>query len=433
MITTLLAFLFVLGVLIFVHESGHFLMARFHGVRVITFSLGFGPKLLKFTRGGTEYCISAVPLGGYVKLAGETAEDQDRTGAPDEFLSKSKWVRFQVYLMGPIMNLLLAVVLLTAVLYRSADVPLYPTEAAVIGQIAKGSPAEKAGLKIGDRVIRVAGRDVPTWDDFQMAVLTKANREIVLTLVRDGQTIDVKITPASQTKYEFGDIGVDHVYRPQVASINPGSPAERGGLVPNDVFLAVNGQPGLGREQLIDVIKKHPKQAITFTLLRASQTMDVMITPDDSGGSGVIGAFITPYETKRITPGFFQAIAMSVERNWDTTKLIGRTLTGLFTAETPVRQLMGPVAIAQLSGSYARLGWMDLFGFMAMISLNLGLLNLMPIPVMDGGQIAILAIEGAARRDFSMKVKERVLMVGFAFIVVLMVTVIYNDVARLLR
>jgi regulator of sigma E protease len=435
MIITILAFLFVLGVLIFVHESGHFLMARWHGVRVITFSLGFGPKLLKYKSGepgSTEYCVSIVPLGGYVKLAGETVEEE-RTGAPDEFLSKSKWVRFQVYLMGPVMNILLAIVLLAAALYRSADVPIYPTSPAVIGQIAKDSPAERAGLKVGDRVIRVAGRDVPTWDDFQMDVLTKANREIALTIVRDSQTMDVKITPASQTKYELGDIGVGPVWRPQVFGVNAGSPAERAGMLADDVILAVNGEQGIGRDKIIEQIKKHPKQALTFTMLRAGQTMDVMVTPDDIGGSGVIGAFITYFEIQRITPGFFRAITMSVQRNWDSTKLIGRTLSGLFTAETPVKQLMGPVAIAEMSGSAARLGWIDLFGFMAMISLNLGLINLMPIPVMDGGQITILAIEGISRRDFSMKVKERILMAGFAFIVVLMVTVIYNDVARLLR
>jgi regulator of sigma E protease len=432
-VITLLAFLFVLGVLIFVHESGHFLMARWHGVRVITFSLGFGPKLLKFKPGDTEYCLSAVPLGGYVKLAGETVEDQDRTGAADEFLSKSKWVRFQVYLMGPIMNLLLAVVLLTAVLYRSADVPLYPTQPAVIGQVAKGSPAEKAGLRPGDRVIRVNGREIPTWEDLDMSVLPKANRELSFVVLRDGQTIDLKITPASETKYEIGDIGVLPVMRPQVITITPNSPAARAGLQPDDVFLAVNGERGLDREQLIDRIRKRPKQPVTFAMLRGGRTLDFTIVPDDSGGTGVIGANISYGEIKRIEPGFLQAIQMSLQRNWDNTRLIGRTLVGLFTAETPVKQLMGPVAIAQLSGSYVRLGWMEMFGFMAMISLNLGLLNLMPIPVMDGGQIAILAIEGVARRDFSLKVKERILFVGFAFIVVLMATVIYNDVARLLK
>src|SRR5687768_14585189 len=161
--TTAFSFLFVLGVLVFVHELGHFLVARWHGVRVHTFSLGFGPKLLKFRRGDTEYCISAVPLGGYVKLAGETVEEA-RTGAPDEFLSKSKWVRFQVYLAGPIMNILLAIVVLAVVFAQEADIPTYEQAAPVIGQVAPDSPAAAAGLRPGDQILSVQGRPVATWD-----------------------------------------------------------------------------------------------------------------------------------------------------------------------------------------------------------------------------------------------------------------------------
>src|SRR5262245_17613873 len=182
---TPLAFLFVLGVLVFVHEFGHFIVARWHGVRVITFSLGFGPKLLKFRRGDTEYCISVIPLGGYVKLAGETIEE-DRTGAPDEFLSKSKWVRFQVYLAGPIMNLLLAWIVLAGVLVRGADVELFESQPVVIGSIAKGSPAEQAGLQVGDRILTVAGRPVPDWSALEVEVLPKANQPVALLVDRGG-------------------------------------------------------------------------------------------------------------------------------------------------------------------------------------------------------------------------------------------------------
>ena len=159
MTTSILAFIFVLGVLIFVHELGHFVMARRIGVRVLTFSLGFGPKLLSFKRGDTEYCISAIPLGGYVKMAGESIEEA-RTGAPDEFMSKSKWVRFQVYLAGPVMNLLLALVVLAAVLSRGATVAAYHAGPAIIGAVDSGSPAETAGLRAGDRVVRVNGDEV---------------------------------------------------------------------------------------------------------------------------------------------------------------------------------------------------------------------------------------------------------------------------------
>ena len=429
---TILAFLFVLGVLVFVHEFGHFLVARLHGVRVVTFSLGFGPKLVKIQRGDTEYCVSAVPLGGYVKLAGETVEDE-RTGAPDEFMSKSKWVRFQVYLAGPIMNLSLAVILLAGVLSRGADVPLYSSSAPVIGTLASGSVAERAGLRIGDRIQSVNGYKVTTWDQLDFEVLPKANRELTLAVDRGGQPLQIRVTPEAYGKFEVGELGIGPPMRPQVLSVSPNFPAERAGLRRGDVILAVDGVRALSQPDIIKQIRKSANTPLRFTIERAGETRDITIVPDGSGATAVIGASISPYEMRRIDPNLLQAVTMSARQNWESTVQIGRTLKGLLTAETPVRQLMGPVAIAELSGSAAQLGWLPLLEWMAMLSLNLGLLNLMPVPVLDGGHIAILGFEGLSRRDLSVRVKERILLVGAALIVMLMVTVIYNDVARLLR
>jgi regulator of sigma E protease len=184
-VQTFLYFLLVLGVLIFVHELGHFLVARWYGVRVLTFSLGFGPKILKLNRGGTEYCISLIPLGGYVKMAGETVADE-RDGAPDEFLSKSKWIRFQVYLAGPAMNVLLAVVVMIGVLSRGANVPEYLTQPPVVGVVQPDSPAERVGIAVGDRILAVNGREMPTWDALSLAVLPKAGQELTINIDRAG-------------------------------------------------------------------------------------------------------------------------------------------------------------------------------------------------------------------------------------------------------
>ena len=242
MLQTVWAFLLVLGVLIFVHELGHFLVARWFGVRVLTFSLGFGPKILKWTRGDTVYCISAIPLGGYVKMAGETTQDE-RQGAPDEFLSKSRWVRFLVYLAGPAMNIILAVVALTIVLANGADVPLYNDAPAVVGQVDDKSVAATAGIKPGDRIVAIDGKAVPTWDDMVMAVLPKANRQIKVEIDRQGQRQTMSVVPSAETKYEFGDLGVKPVQRAQIVDVQPDRPAEKAGLVRGRKMSQVGSMP----------------------------------------------------------------------------------------------------------------------------------------------------------------------------------------------
>ena len=429
---TVLAFLFVLGVLIFVHELGHFLVARFYGVRVLTFSLGFGPKLLKVKRGATEYCISAIPLGGYVKLAGETVQDQ-RTGEPDEFLSKSKWVRFQVYLAGPIMNLGLALVVVAVVLSLGADVPLFQSSAPVIGTVDAGSAAEAAGIKTGDLIVSVDGKKVETWDALSLEYLPKANQELEVGLLRAGNLLKLNVTPRATGRYEIGDLGIGPVLRPQFSQVNPGGPADRAGIKRGDVVLGIDGKRGVPRDQIIERIRNSPGKPVALIIERNGEEKDVTVVPESEGGTGLIRVLLSYYELKRVDPSFLQAIKLSAKQNWDNTVLIGRTLVGLITRETPVRQLMGPIAIAELSGSAAELGWVELLNLMAMISLNLGLLNLMPVPVLDGGQIAILAWEGLIRRDLSVRAKERILLAGAALIVLLMVTVIYNDISRLMR
>lgn len=429
MITSILAFLFVLGIVVFVHELGHFLAARRIGVRVITFSLGFGPKLATMKRGDTEYAISAIPLGGYVKMAGEQPDDE-RSGASDEFLSKSKWQRFQVLIAGPLMNVLLAIVVLAGVLYQGADIPLWTEAPPVVGRVTKGSPAEAAGIREGDRILSINGTPVPTWDDFYMLVLPKANREITVVVDRDGRMVEARLTPESFTKYEMGDIGVSPgpLARPMLTPLTPGGAAEKAGIRPRDIVVSIDGE-AVDYNLLIEKVKASAGRPLEFRLLRDGREITLHVTPEGEPGKGVIGTGLE-YESRWIKPGFFQAIAMSVQKNWEGTRMILKTLAGLFTRETPVRQLMGPVAIGELSGSAAQLGWTALFSFMAMISLNLGLINLMPIPVLDGGHIMILALEGLARRDFSMKVKEKILIAGFAVILMLMVTVIYNDLTR---
>ncbi len=428
--TSTLAFLFVLGVLIFVHELGHFLMARRIGVRVITFSLGFGPKLFNFKRGDTEYCISAIPLGGYVKMAGENPEDA-RTGSPDEFLSKGKWQRFQVLVMGPIMNLVLAVLVMAVVLYQGALVPAFEQDPVVIGAFTPTSVAAKAGLKPGDRIVSVDGKVVDTWGEFANAIVPKAKREVALAFVRDGKAGQVTVVPEGQTKYELGDIGIQPAVRPEVLEVTPGSPAAEAGLRKGDIILRAANEQKVSKTQLVELIKNREGQPLSIEIERDDAVQTIVVTPRKVAGLVMIGAGINAFEVRTIDPGPLEAVQLSVQKNWEWTRQIVETLVGLFTRQTSVKQLMGPVAIADLSGTAAEAGWISLFTLMAMISLNLGLLNLMPIPVLDGGHIFILGLEGLARRDFSMRVKEKMLLGGFVLLLMLMVTVIYNDLMRI--
>jgi regulator of sigma E protease len=430
-VTTILSFVFVLGVLIFVHELGHFIMARRIGVRVLTFSLGFGPKILTIRRGDTEYCISAIPLGGYVKMAGENPEDS-RTGSDDEFLSKSKWQRFQVLVMGPIMNLVLALVVMALVLYQGAPVPAFDSAPVVIGAFDEQSPAKKAGLQSGDHIIAIDGKPIENWKEFSMVIAPKANRPVTLRVQRGADTFDKQLTPDAQSKYEIGDLGIMPEVHPEARYVNPGEPAQTGGLKAGDVVLAIDGEPVGTRDQLIQIIRAHPAKSLAFDVRRHDGSRaQLTITPHIVGDYARVGAEFWAYEVTESDPTIIEAFKLSAKQNWEWTTLIMTTVKGLFTRETPMKQLMGPIGIAEMSGNAAETGWISLFTLMAMISLNLGLLNLMPIPVLDGGHILILALEGVSRRDFSMKVKEKMLMVGFVLLLTLMVTVIYNDLTRL--
>jgi len=432
LLTTIISFIFVLGVLVFVHELGHFLAAKRVGIRVLKFQLGFNPTIFSYKYGDTEYCIGALPLGGYVKMAGETTEDE-RTGHPDEFLSKSKWERFQVLIMGPVMNLLLAVVVLAVVLYQGADVPIYEDQPAVVGAVESGSPAEQAGFQAGDRFTTVQGSKTGSWRDFLIAIGTRANRETTVGFVRDGVESTKAITPKPEAgnRFEIGYIGALPDVHPRVwPTINKGEPGDRAGIKVGDVIIAVDGKPITFRAQLIDIISKKADQPAVITVEREDGRHEIHVTPERRGDRGVLGVYLAD-ATKSVRPGAFEALTMSVRENVQGAGLIFRTVWGLVTRETSPKQLLGPVGIAQLSGEFARVSLIALLGLMANLSLNLGLVNLLPIPVLDGGHIFIMALEGVTRRDFSVRVKEKMLLAGFVVLMMLMVTVIYNDLTRI--
>jgi regulator of sigma E protease len=422
----------VLGVLVFVHELGHFLAAKRVGIRVLKFQLGFNPTVLSVRRGDTEYGIGALPLGGYVKMAGDNPDDEP-TGRTDEFLAKTKWERFQVLIMGPAMNLILAFVLTAIVLYQGVPSPAFFDQPVVVGAVQNDSPAAKADIQVGDRIIAIADRDVDTWEQFSMAIGSRPNREVSLTLLRNGTQLRKSVTPAvmyTPSRFEIGDIGVMPNVHPRVPSLVAGDPAEKGGMKVGDVVTAVDGEPVIFSSQLKEAIAKRPNKLIVFSVLRDGAPARVEVQSTQHGSTGWIGIGILD-ESKSVRPGAVEAVVMSVQKNFEYAGLIFQTVWGLLTRETSPKQLMGPIAIAQMSGEAASLNWIALFSLMASLSLNLGILNLLPIPVLDGGHIFIMALEGLARRDFSKTVKEKMLLAGFVALMMLMAAVIYNDLTRI--
>jgi regulator of sigma E protease len=344
--------------------------------------------------------------------------------------------------MGPAMNLALAVVVTAFVLYHNgADEPAFAQEPVIVGSVVADSPAAKAGIEPGDRITAVAGVRVDNWERFRLETVTKANRPITMSIVRDGKTIEPEIVPVGRGKYDEGVTGIKPILRPQIVGVEPGQPASESGLRAGDVILSVNGQKPVvtwvgpdGRSPTInvtEVIRASEGRPLSFQILRDGQPREVVVTPRRTNDLVRIGADIHPLEVRVVRPGLAGAFKLSAEQNWTATKTIMRTLGGLFTRETPVKQLMGPLGMAGLSGEAAQAGWIHLFNLMALLSLNLGLFNLLPVPVLDGGHITILALEGLSRRDFSVKVKRQMLRAGFAVLLLLMVTVIYNDLTRL--
>ena len=431
--TSVLSFAFVLGVLVFFHELGHFVVARLHGVRCLTFALGFGPKLVQTKRGDTVYCICAIPLGGYVKMAGAGEGPDDKPeGKDDEFPSKTKWQRFQILIAGPVMNIILAVLILAGVLYQGVTVPVYLEQPPIVGIVPDGSAAATAGIQAGDSILSVAGSNVDTWEEMELAVAPHADQEIDVVLRRDGGERTVQVIPASRGTFNVAVLGVEPDVPPQVVDMmsTTSSAAQEAGILVGDVIEAIEGRE-VTTESLMAKIQASPDIPLMLRIRRDGVRQDIVVTPQLVGDVGKIGvALNTPYEMHIIEPGPFEAFAMSLEQNYETSGLLFQTVWGLLKRDVPVTQLAGPVGILQLSGQAVGVSWVVFFGFMAMLSLNLGILNLLPIPILDGGHIFIMAMEGVSRRDFSVRLKERIALAGFVLLMTLIVTVTYNDLAR---
>jgi len=438
-----LAFIFILGSAVVIHEFGHFIVAKLFKIRVETFSVGFGPRLFGKKWGHTDYRLSAIPLGGYVKLGGDESnaplEGEGATDIParERFDLRPRWQRILVALAGPVMNVItaLTIPLVGALMY---GVPATP--APVISNLASGGAAETAGLRRGDRIVAFNGIEHPKWDTIRGDALLSPGQPLPVVVERNGERVPLTITPVSRTEDgetagfldfvpDYGDVPV------VVREVTPNSPASEAGLQVDDQILSVAGQPVHSSEQVTQFISEHKGQPITLTVKRSGGQKDITATarklPDGRERLG-----FSPAEDIPLIPvGLAGATSYAVDNNVEILRLTGKALGQFFTGQRSARNtLSGPVGIYKAAGSAVeKFGWGGFFTTLGFLSLNLGIFNLLPIPVLDGGAIFLLLIEGvlaAVGMKLSMRVRDRIQQVGFVMVLLLMVFVITNDLLK---
>jgi regulator of sigma E protease len=434
-ITDVVVVVVVLGLMIFVHELGHFLAAKFFRVRVLVFSLGFGKRLLHLTRGDTDYRISALPFGGYVKMAGDDPS-ANRQGDPGEFLSKPRWQRFMVVVMGPTMNILLAVLLLAGLYKFHYQKPAYEEQPARVGDVEADSPASQSGLLPGDLVVRLDSLRNPRWEDVELKILTTVGEAMPLEVERDGQTLKLALTPRAEGPDRVGYAGW-YPYAPGVIDkVEPGLPASRAGLMPGDQIVGLEGRKILCGPRVAYLLQAGKGKPVQLSILRGGREFQVTLTPVLTDLMGEkrwrIGvSFHGDVIVRRLPWG--AAIKASLEDNLRNCFAWFDVMGKILTRRLSTRSLSGPIGMVQLSAEAYRAGLSELVILVCFISLNLGLFNLLPIPILDGGVILLLLIEGLIRHDLSMQVKERFVQVGFLFLLLLMVFLMCNDILKTLR
>jgi regulator of sigma E protease len=428
-LTSLVAVVAVLGFMILIHEFGHYAVAKWLGVRVEQFAIGFGKRLIGFRKGETDYRINAIPLGGYVKMSGENPMDQ-RTDDPREFLNHSRWHRFLIAVAGPTMNVLLAIILLTTVYMVHYEYPAFYDQQPVIGWVLKDTAAAKAGFAVGDRITRVDDIQNPSWEQVQLKEFLSPNQPLDVQIERNGKLVDKTIVPEATGVDQIGFAGwTPKEQTVTITDLVEGMPADKAGLKEGDKILTMDGQPMPALAAMIENLKLTKDKPITLTVLRDGQEKSFTVQPVLYDKSYRIG--IGSMQTKVKTLPFAEALDLSLRENRQNALLILELVKKMAQRKISMRSIEGPIRIGQAAGEAARRkGWTPLMQLTAAISLNLGVFNLLPIPILDGGVILFLLIEGLMRRDISMTIKERVYQAAFVFLVLFAVMVIYNDLMK---
>jgi regulator of sigma E protease len=434
-------YLVLIGVMILVHELGHYWAARFFDVKIEAFSFGFGPRLFGFKRGETDFRFCAILFGGYVKMAGEQfgdlsdPGDQNANADPRNFLAKPRWQRMIISFAGPAINLVLAVVLLTGLFtqhYLRVPLPRSP----IVGVVVPSGPAYQAGVREGDQVVQVDDIANPNWEDIVMKEIVGAGQAMQVVVNRNGQRLHFAVTPVYDTKLVAGQAGWMQESQVQVAGYLKGNDAaEKAGLQKGDILLSINGTPLRNAERLQEVLEQTKGTQVGLTYSRSGVVHQTLLTPAEREIEGqkrwMIGVQLgRPMEIVKLPLN--QAFSEACRQNLQMAKVILKFLEAIFERRMSPKSIEGPFRIAQMSGAAAREGPVEFIVLMAGVSLNLAIFNLLPIPILDGGVILMLLIEMLLRRDLDLKVKEAVLKVGFVFLMVVVVFVIYNDLSKIL-
>ncbi len=445
--------LVLVGIMILVHELGHFWAARAFDVKVEVFSFGFGPRLFGFRRGETDYRFSLLLFGGYVKMAGEQPGEnfsgsplakpgtEDIPGPSDELrndpramFNKPRWQRLIILAAGPLMNVVLAIAVLTGLFMFSYERVLNQG-GSVVGHVAPDSPAAKAGIQVGDKIVRLDGKDNPDWEAIVTKEIESADRPMTITIERAGHRFPVTVTPVLDEKQGVGSAGWEGQNQIEVNSVSPNSPAEKAGLKKGDLLVRVNNIPIRWRDTLQETIRKSGGKPVTIEYVRSGVHHTVTINPIFSNPDGTARWMIgllpdLKLDIQKTRLSFPDALHQSLIENEKNASLIFEFLRGIVERRMSAKNISGPIGIAHYATEAAQEGPGPFLMLMSVVSLNLAIINLMPIPILDGGGILTLLIETLMGRDLSLNVKEAMLKVGFVFLMMLMVFVIYNDIAK---
>ncbi|HEV2298710.1 MAG TPA: RIP metalloprotease RseP [Candidatus Acidoferrales bacterium] len=423
-----------LGIMVLVHEWGHFVVARLFRVRVDVFSIGYGNRIFGWKRGDTDYRISVFPFGGYVRMAGENPTEE-LTGAHYEFLGKPRWQRFFIILAGPTMNAVLALVLMWGLYVVGMPVAAYMHRPVQVAGVLSDSPASRAGIQPGDKIDEINGTRVANWEEAGSDSLIVPGHDLKIDAERSGRAIWLSVAVPQNVSDIFSLLGYPKE-RVIVDRVDANLPAAKAGLKPGDEIIGVGGQTAVNFAALQDMIQNYPGKPVDLIVRRDDKEIALTIVPvktdpGDGGGKRWVVGYTRILDTVHESYPVMKAARESWNENTSMVKQVLAVLTGLFTGRVSLKELAGPVGIVRMSSQAAKLGAAEFIFFMAFLSINLGILNLLPIPILDGGHVLMLAIEGTLRRDLSLAVKERFVQVGLVFLLAVFGFVMYYDIVRL--